>query len=585
MNDYDVGQIMQEMEIELIRSMRRNLGRHMAWEEDEGFKWEQWQAKKIREIRKYRAKNMEIMASYSQRLNKATKNDLRRQFLEGGRKVDKEVSKVIKKGFSLYRATPSNDFFQGDNDKLDKLVNAIRNDLKQGQFAALRQMDDVYRKTIFKAETFLGSGTFTVEKAIDMATRDFLKAGINCITYSNGAHVNIASYTRMAVRTANKRVFLMGEGERKKEWGLSLVLVSQYMQCSPICLPLQGRVYIDDVYSGGKQEDGPYPLLSWAIANGLFHPNCRHTMSTYFQGISEMPEPMDKEEIGQAYERAQREAGINRNIQMYKRLKEGSLDPQNVSMYSAKVKEWEDKLSDFNAGEGLASIKQRNITMDSSQYENYKEVLGSTFLPVSLDDFQNIKYADVNEYGVIKAQVKGMGYYNKAVANEPELTDHVKMVANVSGMDMAGLKFRIKGKKSYLRKIRDSYKPDGQEYEVKDILRYTYTSEPFTLTEHALKAIEIQKDMGYNTIEIKNYWLKKFNPYNGVNTIVKAPNGQKFEIQYHTPESYRIKEKNHDMYEEWRELPQSSERAKELNRKMFDEYKGIVIPKDIERMK
>jgi hypothetical protein len=345
MNDYDVGAIFQEIEIELIKSMRRNLGRHLAWEQDEGFDWEQWQAKKIRELRRYRQKNMEIMESYSTPLNKATKEDLRRQYLEGGKKVDKDVSRVIKKGMSLGRATPSNDFFQGDNPKLDKLINSIRNDMKEAKTAALRQMDDVYRKTIFKAETYLVSGSTTVQKAIDMATRDFLARGINCIKYANGRNVNIASYSQMAVRTANKRVFLMGEGERRKEWGLSLVLVSQYMQCSPLCLPWQGKVYIDDVYSGGKQEDGPYELLSKAIQGKLFHPNCQHTMSTYFPDITEEPEVMDKDEIGAAYKKARRDAEIKRNIQKYSRLKVGSLDPENIKKYDAKLNEWKSKLN------------------------------------------------------------------------------------------------------------------------------------------------------------------------------------------------------------------------------------------------
>ncbi len=65
----------------------------MAWEKDEGFKWEQWQAKKIREIRKYRNHNKAIMASYSKRLGVLTRAGLLRQYLEGGRKVDKEVSR------------------------------------------------------------------------------------------------------------------------------------------------------------------------------------------------------------------------------------------------------------------------------------------------------------------------------------------------------------------------------------------------------------------------------------------------------------------------------------------------------------
>jgi len=347
MNDYDVGEIFQEIELELIKSMKRNLASHEKWEEEEGFRWEQWQAKKIRELRKFRAQNKAIMAKYSRQLDEATKADLRRQYLEGGKKVDKEVLKAIGKGFILIRSTPSDDFFQGNDRRLKSLIKAINNDFKEAQYAALRQMDDVYRRTIFKAETFLSSGAYTLNQAIDMATKDFLAKGIDCITYADGRKVNIASYAQMAIRTANRRVQLMGEGERRKEWGLSLVLVSQYAQSSPTCQPWQGRVYIDDVYSGGSIEDGDYPLLSTAIEAGLFHPNCRHTMSTFFEGINKEPEPMRPSELGDAYERAKREAEIKRNIQKYTRLKVGSLDPANIKKYDLKLKEWQSKLKEL----------------------------------------------------------------------------------------------------------------------------------------------------------------------------------------------------------------------------------------------
>lgn len=348
MNDYDVGKIFQDIELELINSMRRNLARHEKWEELEGFEWEQWQAKKIRELRKFKAQNKAIMAKYSRQLDRATKGDLKRQYLEGGKKVDKEVSRAVKKGFSLVRGTPSDDFFQGNNRRLNSLINAISNDFTQAQNAALRQMDDVYRRTVFKAETFLNTGASTLDQAIDMATKDFLAKGIDCITYSDGRKVNIASYAQMAVRTANRRVHLMGEGERRKEWGLSLVLISQYSQSSPTCQPWQGRVYIDDVYSGGKIEDGEYPLLSQAIEAGLFHPNCKHTSSTFFEDINTEPEPMYKDELGERYEKAKREAEIKRNIQKYTRLKTGSIDPANIAKYDLKIKEWKSKLHNID---------------------------------------------------------------------------------------------------------------------------------------------------------------------------------------------------------------------------------------------
>ena len=37
MNEYDVRKAFEEMELELIASMKRNLQRHLDWEKDEGF--------------------------------------------------------------------------------------------------------------------------------------------------------------------------------------------------------------------------------------------------------------------------------------------------------------------------------------------------------------------------------------------------------------------------------------------------------------------------------------------------------------------------------------------------------------------
>ena len=43
----------------------------------------------------------------------------------------------------------------------------------------------------------------------------------------------------------------------------------------PRCARYVGKVFIDDVYSGGTKADGDYPLLSEAIKGGLFHPRCK----------------------------------------------------------------------------------------------------------------------------------------------------------------------------------------------------------------------------------------------------------------------------------------------------------------------
>lgn len=124
--------------------------------------------------------------------------------------------------------------------------------------------------------------------------------------------------------------------------------------------------------------------------------------------------------------------------------------------------------------------------------------------------------------------------YIKAVKNEPAITKEIKKTASKAGMTVEGLDARVKSRASYRRKI---YQPGTVEHQIKDIVRYTYTASPDTLAEKALSSIADLDKKGYTTIEIKNTWDNAFNPYRGVNTVVKTPDGQKFELQYHTPES------------------------------------------------
>jgi hypothetical protein len=202
-------------------------------------------------------------------------------------------------------------------------------------------MDDVYRQTLFKAQIAKDSGVFTPEQAVDVATRDFLEKGINCIKYSNGALVNVASYAEMAIRTAGQRAMLVSEGARNQEWGVSTIKITQHGSTCPLCSPWQGRVLIDDVYSGGKPQDGPYPLLSQAMAEGLFHPNCRHGSTTFFEGISEETPQMDQAEVEAKYEKEQQQRYNERKIREWKRKANGSLDEGNRRKAEEKVREWQ----------------------------------------------------------------------------------------------------------------------------------------------------------------------------------------------------------------------------------------------------
>lgn len=273
-DEYDIKKIMEEIEMQLIASMKRTLWSHEEDEKTKGFDWPQWQALKIKQFENYKKANKEIFNNNTKNLNKNIYKNIKEQFKEGASKTKKSALKagVIKKDdFKL-----GGSFFGLNDRKLNALIKSTKSDIKDVKYATLRMANDQYRQIIYKAQVFANTGAGTVKQAIDMASNDFLKRGFNCIEYKNGSRHNIADYCDMAIRTANKRANLMGEGEMRKKLGNSLVYISKHGGACDKCTPWEGRVYIDDVWSGGteilnKDSSKNYPLLSQAIEGGLFH--------------------------------------------------------------------------------------------------------------------------------------------------------------------------------------------------------------------------------------------------------------------------------------------------------------------------
>ena len=329
-NPYDVNMVFAEMEQELILSFKRNMQKYTNTSD-------MWQAMKMKDLEIYRrevAKSIEQATKQAKRLSKIILKD---EFVSGADKVDKFM-----KQFNLdIKPSSANDFFRLNRRKLNAMLEAVYGDLDKASQAIYRQMDDIYRQTLFKAQIAKNSGVFTPEQAVDVATKDFLEKGINCIKYKNGALVNIASYAEMVIRTSGKRANMVAEGARNQEWGVTTIQITQHGSTCPLCSPWQGRVLIDDVYSGGKASDGDYPLLSTAMAEGLFHPNCRHGSGTFFEGISETPEPIMQAEAEEKYEKEQEQRYNERKIREWKRKANGSLDEGNRRRAEEKVRYWQ----------------------------------------------------------------------------------------------------------------------------------------------------------------------------------------------------------------------------------------------------
>lgn len=487
---YDIRKIFEQMELDLISSMHRAFYFHQAEQIKEGFQWEQWQRAKLREIEQYRKRNKKIIQEYNKPIQEAIDRELQGNFRIGQDNVEKIVNEInikfpedikesqmtreyIAKELGKEIKPPKEDKFFGVNEKkLNALQETVTNDLKKAQISVLRKMDDVYRQTIFKTHVYLQSGAKTINQAIDMATKDFLDKGINSITYKDGKQVNISSYAEMCLRTTSQRATFLGEGKKRDEYGIHLVVVTAHANTCKMCEPWQGKVLIDDIFCHGTKDDGDYPLLSEAVKKGLLHPNCRHTLATYFPGITRLPVVPNGEEAIKLYEAEQKQRYYERQLRKWKRFKVGTCDEENKEIASKKVKELEKALNNHlennkelrrnynreKAREGL-SIKDANIDAEVLKqntlnakiketrefiknnqplkieigkqgkhilgHNNYIE--GRSYLTISLEEAQELinKYAGTGE---IKTNSKGEWDRKETIKTNKEIGVNVSIL-------------------------------------------------------------------------------------------------------------------------------------------------------------
>lgn len=147
----------------------------------------------------------------------------------------------------------------------------------------------------------------------------------------------------------------------------------------PDCAKYIGKVFIDDVYSNGKKSDGNYPLLSTAIKNGLFHPRCKDSTSTYYPELDDLDAPLSEDEIKEL----DRQRGIEekqqyaqRQAERFDRRAEYSLDEDNKRIVQTRADEWHDRANTLEE-----KAKRFSLKTDEQKYYRpvFKEDISKTF--------------------------------------------------------------------------------------------------------------------------------------------------------------------------------------------------------------
>lgn len=148
----------------------------------------------------------------------------------------------------------------------------------------------------------------------------------------------------------------------------------------------------------------------------------------------------------------------------------------------------------------------------------------------------------------------------KISRSEPPISDTIKQTERENPQRgwLAGFEHRTKGRERLMQKALESLEaqpgatPEEAVSHVPDAIRYTFC---FKGDDYAVGYRDIKERLescGYEMYYSKNSWSD--TEYRGVNTRWVAPDRQRFEVQFHTPESFHAKQEvTHQAYERIRD--------------------------------
>lgn len=513
LTEYDITAAFKAIEDELIASMIRNMDRHRAEETKEGYEWSMWQTEQLKALEKYKRDNQKKYRKQFQKINGEIDLLIRKARETGNMQQEIKILEAIKKGFPAKKISKgmAGEFFRLNDRKLEALIEATTHDMEKAEMAILRKAEDDYRQAIYNAQVYANTGAGTYEKAVDMATKDMLSRGINCVQYINGARHTLADYADMAIRTASKRAYLQGEGEKRQEWGIATVIVNKRGNPCPKCLPFCGKVLIDDVWSGGP-EDGvdletgkKYPLMSYAISQGLYHPRCRDSHTTYFPGISTADDTWTKEEleaIGQEYEAEQKQQYAKRQEEKYERLAEYSLDAGNQKKYAERQAQWKQQNPQ---GWRRQFMRNGSAEPEKTWREKYNETVEKeAVLKNRLDQLnQESRKWEEKYFETMEEE-----YAQKSLSNDPEIEDITKKLDKIQ-----------EGKKTYVKIRLTEAEKSMAEAGIAETVKLSekMTVEAIDILENSLQ--EMVVDNGLPSLKGVRYDPSFINLYGGKDTV------------------------------------------------------------------
>jgi hypothetical protein len=257
--------------------------------------------------------------------------------------------------------------------------------------------------------------------------------------------------------------------------------------------------------------------------------------------------------------------------------------------YDAKVDpEWNAKYGDADWETSLLLLgissptnSKKGAAPELTKFNPYHDELG--------------RFSDADSAGAGSVSKVMVGVTAKA---EPALTAAVDAANAATHGEPAGRQFLLKTKDSLTEKLtKESIErtekarlddpnaptiaPASLADKVYDTVRYTTTYPPEVFAASAAEHMDAMRAAGYVDDSVRNSWQS--NEYRGINVVYRDPaSEQRFEVQYHIPESYDTNMANHVDYAIQRDPARSMDDRAAATDRIVERTSAVEIPHNVD---
>ncbi|AZM72192.1 XopAD/skwp family type III secretion system effector [Xanthomonas vasicola] len=188
--------------------------------------------------------------------------------------------------------------------------------------------------------------------------------------------------------------------------------------------------------------------------------------------------------------------------------------------------------------------------------------------------------------------VEAQALLRRARQMEPQVTDMLQRIAARHGGQLAGTQHQLKSYSSLQEKLKQRMALKKQTLEeaaanVNDALRYSVVLEPRDFTAGLRAVLAALDDQGHARVRLTNQFTAYPPSFKAINVTLRSPDGALWEIQFHTPETFALKERFHDLYKRRYALAlggASRAEQRELQAPALEAFKRVASPPGCEEI-